>query len=145
MRPKSKKASKRGKDAHLYTIGPSHKKCWNVLKRKYPKQLVTSTTGMPDFVIIRKNKAPQFTELKPCRLAKNQRASYKSMYLSQTQERKISWLIKHGMYVSMIYYNKSGKRFRFSREVKLTSKNYKSFCFSTPWEKRIDPDDLFKP
>ena len=145
MRPKSKKASKRGKDAHRNTIGPSHKKCGNVLKRKYPKQLVTSTTGMPDFVIIWRNKAPQLVELKPCRLAKNQRASYKSMYLSQTQEQKNSWLIKHGMHVSMIYYNKSGKRFRFSREVKLTSKNYKSFCFSTPWEKRIDPDDLFKP
>ena len=85
------------------------------------------------------------SSMKPCRLAKNQRASYQSMYLSQTQERKNSWLIKHGMHVSMIYYSKSGKRFRFSREVKLTSKNYKSFCFSTPWEKRIDPDDLFKP
>ena len=140
-----KESVRDGKEAWRKTIRPSHDKCEKKLKHEYQNDHVTSTTGMPDFVIIWKNKAPQFTELKPCRLAKNQRASYQSMYLSLTQEQKISWLIKHGMYVSMIYYNKSGKRFQFSREVKLTSKNYKRFCFSTPWEKRIDPDDLFKP
>ena len=141
MRPKSKKASKRGKDAHLYTIGPSHKKCWNVLKRKYPKQLVTSTTGMPDFVIF--NKGTKFVELKPCRLSKNQRASFERMYLSLTQEITILFLLNCGAYVGIRYYIKTEKTFTYSKVIKLSSKNLKRFCLSTPWEERTDPDDLF--
>ena len=141
MRPKSKKASKRGKDAHRNTIGPSHKKCGNVLKRKYPKQFVTSTTGMPDFVIF--NKGTKFVELKPCRLSKNQRASFERMYLSLTQEITILFLLNCGAYVGIRYYIKTEKTFTYSKVIKLSSKNLKRFCLSTPWEERTDPDDLF--
>jgi hypothetical protein len=138
--------SQPGIDAHNYTIIPSHKKCGYLLKRKFPKHLVASPIGLPDFVLSpRSPKTTKFIELKPCRLAKNQRASYKSMYLNPNQEKAISGLIKGGAYVGIIYYNKTGEKFRYTDVVKLTSKNLKRFCFSTDWEKRTDPDKLFKP
>ena len=144
MRKKDSKARKNGLKAHRETIGPSHRICEKVLKRRYPKHLVTSTTGIPDFIIISKNGVPLFVELKPNRLGKYQRASYMSMYLSPIQEKKNLWLIKNGLYSHIVYYNKNGERFYLSDEVKLTRRNIKKFCFSTPWEERTDPDNLFK-
>ena len=136
-----KQASRDGKKAHGETIRPSHDKCEKKLTREHPDHHVTSTKGMPDFVVFRFAK---FIELKPCRLAKNQRASYKSMYLSLTQEITILFLLKCGAYVGVRYYIKTGKKFEYSRIVKLTLKNYKSYCVSTPWQDRTDPDTLFK-
>ena len=134
--------SQHGIDAHNYTIIPSHKKCASLLRHKFPKHLVAAPIGLPDFVV---TKTAKFIELKPCRLAENQRASYKSMYLNPNQEKAISDLIKDGAYVGIMYYNKTGKKFRYTNVVKLTPKNLKRFCFSTRWEKRTDPDELFKP
>ena len=141
MREKDKQASKNGKKAHDETIRPSHDKCHKKLKREYPNHHVTSTLGLPDFVVFRFAK---FIELKPCRLDKNQRPSSERMYLSLTQEITILFLLKCGAYVGIIYYIKTGKKFRYSKVVKLTLRNYKSYCFSTSWEDRIDPDTLFR-
>ena len=141
MREKDKQASKNGKKAHDETIRPSHDKCHKKLKREYPNHHVTSTLGLPDFVVFRLAK---FIELKPCRLGKNQRASFESMYLSLTQEVTTLFLLKCSAYVGIRYYIKTGKKFRYSKVIKLTLSNYKSYCFSTPWQQRIDPDTLFK-
>ena len=111
------------------------------LKREYQNDHVTSTTGMPDFVIF--NKGTKFVELKPCRLSKNQRASFERMYLSLTQEITILFLLNCGAYVGIRYYIKTEKTFTYSKVIKLSSKNLKRFCLSTPWEERTDPDDLF--
>ena len=131
-----------GKKAHDETIGPSHDECEKKLRREYQNDHVTSTTGMPDFVIF--NKGTKFVELKPCRLSKNQRASFERMYLSLTQEITILFLLNCGAYVGIRYYIKIGKKFRYSKVVKLTLRNYKSYCFSAPWNERFDPDKLFK-
>ena len=141
MRSKDKQASKNGKKAHRETIGPSHDKCEKKLKHEYQNDHVTSTTGMPDFVIF--NKGTKFVELKPCRLSKNQRASFERMYLSSTQEITILFLLNCGAYVGIRYYIKTEKTFTYSKVIKLSSKNLKRFCLSTPWEERTDPDDLF--
>ena len=130
-----------GKKAHDETIGPSHAECEKKLKREYQNDHVTSTTGMPDFVIF--NKGTKFVELKPCRLSKNQRASFERMYLSLTQEITILFLLNCGAYVGIRYYIKTEKTFTYSKVIKLSSKNLKRFCLSTPWEERTDPDDLF--
>nr|AIF03312.1 hypothetical protein [uncultured marine thaumarchaeote KM3_163_G06] len=145
MREKDKQASKNGKKAHRETIGPSHDKCEDVLRHKFPTYHVTSTKGLPDFVLFKIAKFIELMliELKPCRLGKNQRPSSERMYLSLTQEITILFLLKCGAYVGIVYYIKAGKKFRYSNVVKLTLKNYKSYCFSTPWEKRTDPDTLF--
>ena len=137
-----KQSVRDGKIAWRKTIGPSHAKCEKKLKREYQNDHVTSTTGMPDFVIF--NKGTKFVELKPCRLSKNQRASFERMYLSLTQEITILFLLNCGAYVGIRYYIKTGKKFRYSKVVKLTLRNYKSYCFSTPWNERTDPDKLFK-
>ena len=138
---KSNSPRKNGIKAHRETIGPSHDKCEKTLRREYPTYNVTSTKGLPDFVLF---KIAKFIELKPCRLDKNQRPSSERMYLSLTQEITILFLLKCGAYVGIIYYIKTGKKFRYSKVVKLTLRNYKSYCFSTSWEDRIDPDTLFR-
>ena len=145
MRSKSNQASKNGKKAHRETIGPSHDKCEKTLRREYPMYNVTSTKGLPDFVLFKIAKFIELMliELKPCRLDKNQRPSSERMYLSLTQEITILFLLKCGAYVGIVYYIKTGKKFRYSKVVKLTLGNYKSYCFSTSWEDRIDPDTLF--
>ena len=136
-----KQSVRDGKVAWDKTIRPSHDKCEKKLKREYQNDHVTSTTGMPDFVIF--NKGIKFVELKPCRLSKNQRASFERMYLSLTQEITILFLLNCGAYVGIRYYIKTGKKFRYSKVIKLTLSTYKSYCFSTPWQQRIDPDTLF--
>ncbi len=145
IRSKDTQASKNGKKAHRETIGPSHDKCEKTLRREYPTYNVTSTKGLPDFVLFKIAKFIELMliELKPCRLDKNQRPSSERMYLSLTQEITILFLLKCGAYVGIIYYIKTGKKFRYSKVVKLTLRNYKSYCFSTSWEDRIDPDTLF--
>ena len=130
-----------GQKAHRETIGPSHNQCEKTLVREYPKDHVTSTTGLSDFVVFR---FARFIELKPCRLGKNQRAGAERMYLSITQEVTTLFLLKCGAYAGIRYYIKTGKKFRYSKVIKLTLTNYKSYCFSTPWQQRIDPDTLFK-
>ena len=136
-----KQSVRDGKKAHDETIGPSHDNCERKLKREYSKHHVTSSKGLPDFVIF--NSGVKFVELKPCRLGKNQRASSERMYLSLTQEIAILFLLKSGAYVGIRYYIKTGKTFTYSKVIKLSSKNLKSFCYSTPWQERIDPDTLF--
>ena len=136
-----KESVRDGKEAWRKTIRPSHDKCGKKLKREYQNDHVTSTTGMPDFVIF--NKGTKFVELKPCRLSKNQRASFERMYLSLTQEITILFLLNCGAYVGIRYYIKTEKTFTYSKVIKLSSKNLKRFCLSTPWEERTDPDDLF--
>ena len=81
-------------------------------------------------------------ELKPNRLARNQRASYERMYLKSTQESKNKLLISKGMRVGIMYYNKIGRKMVYSNVIWLSSKNLKSFCCSTPSQKRFDPDTL---
>ena len=139
-RSKSNSASDAGKRAHSETIGPSHDKCEKILKREYSKYHVTSTKGLSDFVVFRFAK---FIELKPCRLGKNQRAGAERMYLSLTQEVTTLFLLKCGAYAGIRYYIKTGKTFTLSKVIKLSLKNLKRFCLSTPWEERTDPDDLF--
>ena len=139
-RSKSNSASDAGKKAHRETIGPSHDQCEQLLRHEYPKDNVTSTTGLSDFVVFRFAK---FIELKPCRLGKNQRAGAERMYLSLTQEVTTLFLLKCGAYAGIRYYIKTGKKFRYSKVIKLTLTNYKSYCFSTPWQERFDPDTLF--
>ena len=139
-RSKSNSASDAGKKAHDETIGPSHDKCEKKLKREYPKYYVTSTKGLSDFVVFRFAK---FIELKPCRLGKNQRAGAERMYLSLTQEVTTLFLLKCGAYAGIRYYIKTGKKFRYSKVIRLTLTNYKSYCFSTSWQERFDPDTLF--
>ena len=136
-----KRSVRNGKKAHDETIGPSHDKCEKKLKREYPKHHVTSTKGLPDFVVF---KFAKFIELKPYRLGKNKRASSDRMYLSLIQEIKILFLLKCDAYVGIRYYIKTEKKFRYSKVVKLTLRNYKSYCVSTPWSERADPDKLFK-
>ena len=98
---------------------------------------------MPEFFIIdKKGRIVDLVELKPNRLARNQRASYERMYLSSTQESKIKRLLSWGMPVGIMYYNKIGRKMVYSNVIWLSSKNLKSFCYSTPWEKRFDPDTL---
>ena len=137
---KANKASDAGKRAHSETIGPSHDKCEKILKREYSKYHVTSTKGLSDFVGFRFAK---FIELKPCRLGKNQRAGAERMYLSLTQEVTTLFLLKCGAYAGIRYYIKTGKKFQYSKVIKLTLSNYKRYCFSTPWQERFDPDTLF--
>ena len=100
---------------------------------------------MPDFVLFKIAKFIEllFIELKPCRLGKNQRASPERMYLSLTQEITVLFLLRCGAYAGITYYIKTGKKFRYSKVIKLTLTNYKSYCFSTPWQERFDPDTLF--
>ncbi len=145
MRSKDKQACKNGKKAHRETIGPSHDKCKDDLKHKFPEYNITSTKGMPDFVLFKIAKLIElmFIELKPCRLGKNQRASPERMYLSLTQEVTVLFLLKCGAYAGIRYYIKTGKKFRYSKVIKLTLSNYKRYCFSTPWQERFDPDTLF--
>ena len=145
MRSKDKQASKNGKKAHRETIGPSHDKCKDDLKHKFPEYNITSTKGMPDFVLFKIAKFIELMliELKPCRLDKNQRPSSERMYLSLTQEITILFLLNCGAYVGIRYYIKTGKTFTLSKVIKLSLKNLKRFCLSTPWEERTDPDDLF--
>ena len=57
-----KESVRDGKVAWDKTIRPSHDKCEKKLKREYPKHHVTSTKGLPDFVVFRFAK---FIELKP--------------------------------------------------------------------------------
>ena len=137
-----KESVRDGKVAWDKTIRPSHNKCEKKLKREYQNDHVSSTTGMPDFVIFKKG--IKFVELKPCRLNKNQRASFERMYLSLTQEITILFLLNCGAYVGIRYYIKTEKTFTYSKVIKLSSKNLKSFCYSTPWQERFDPDKLFK-
>ena len=142
MTKKNKNVLK-GKKAWKETIRPSHDKAERKLQSKYPNHLVVSTTGMPDFIIIdKKGRIVDLVELKPNRLARNQRASYESMFLSSTQESKNKLLISKGMRVGIMYYNKIGRKMVYSNVIWLSSKNLKSFCYSTPWEKRFDPDTL---
>ena len=129
-----------GKKAWKETIRPSHDKAERKLQSKYPNHLVVSTTGMPDFII--STKKDRMVELKPNRLARNQRASYERMYLSSTQESKIKRLLSWGMPVGIMYYNKIGRKMVYSNVIWLSSKNLKSFCCSTPSQKRFDPDTL---
>ena len=144
-RSKKNQASENGKKAHRETIGPSHDNCEDMLRHKFPTYHVTSTKGLPDFVLFKIGKPIEVMhiELKPCRLDKNQRVGSERMYLSLTQEIKNLYLLKCSAYAGIVYYIKTGKKFRYSNVVKLTLKNYKSYCLSTPWEKRIDPDTLF--
>ena len=139
MAKKNKNVLK-GKKAWKETIRPSHDKAERKLQSKYPNHLVVSTTGMPDFII--STKKDRMVELKPNRLARNQRASYERMYLSSTQESKTKLLISKGMRVGIMYYNKIGRKMVYSNVIWLSSKNLKSFCCSTPSQKRSDPDTL---
>tara|TARA_B100001750_G_scaffold215518_1_gene199559 strand:- start:40 stop:486 length:447 start_codon:yes stop_codon:yes gene_type:complete len=139
MAKKNKNVLK-GKKAWKETIRPSHDKAERKLQSKYPNHLVVSTTGMPDFII--STKKDRMVELKPNRLARNQRASYERMYLSSTQESKTKLLISKGMRVGIMYYNKIGRKMVYSNVIWLSSKNLKSFCCSTPSQKRFDPDTL---
>ena len=142
MAKKNKNVLK-GKKAWKETIRPSHDKAERKLQSKYPNHLVVSTTGMPDFFIIdKKGRIVDLVELKPNRLARNQRASYERMYLSSTQESKIKRLLSWGMPVGIMYYNKIGRKMVYSNVIWLSSKNLKSFCCSTPSQKRFDPDTL---
>ncbi len=143
---KSNSPRKNGIKAHRETIGPSHDKCEDALRHRFPTYHVASTKGWTDFILFKIGKPIEMMniELKPCRLDKNQRPSSERMYLSLTQEITILFLLKCGAYVGIIYYIKTGKKFRYSKVVKLTLRNYKSYCFSTSWEKRTDPDTLFK-
>ena len=139
MAKKNKNVLK-GKKAWKETIRPSHDKAERKLQSKYPNHLVVSTTGMPDFII--STKKDRMVELKPNRLARNQRASYERMYLSSTQESKTKLLLSKGMRVGIMYYNKIGRKMVYSNVIWLSSKNLKSFCCSTPSQKRFDPDTL---
>ena len=139
MAKKNKNVLK-GKKAWKETIRPSHDKAERKLQSKYPNHLVVSTTGMPDFII--STKKDRMVELKPNRLARNQRASYERMYLSSTQESKTKLLISKGMRVGIMYYNKIGRKMVYSNVIWLSSKNLKSFYCSTPSQKRFDPDTL---
>ena len=132
-----------GEKAWKETIRPSHDKCERKLQSEYPNHLVISTTGMPDFFIIdKKGRIVDLVELKPNRLARNQRASYERMYLSSTQESKIKRLLSWGMPVVIMYYNKIGRKMVHADVIRHSSKNLKSFCCSTPSQKRFDPDTL---
>ena len=140
---KKNKSVLNGKKAWEKTIRPSHDKCERKLQSEYPNHLVVSTTGMPDFFTIdKKGRIVALVELKPNRLARNQRASYERMYLSSTQESKTKLLISKSMRVGIMYYNKIGRKMVMQNVIRLSSKNLKSFCYSTPWEKRFDPDTL---
>ena len=133
-----------GKKAWKETIRPSHDKCKRKLQSEYPNHLVVSTTGMPDFIIIdKKHRIVDMVELKPNRLARNQRASSERKYLSSTQESKNKRLLSWGLPVGMMYYNKIGRKMVHADVIRHSSKNLKSFCYSTPWQERIDPDTLF--
>ena len=139
MAKKNKNVLK-GKKAWKETIRPSHDKAERKLQSKYPNHLVVSTTGMPDFII--STKKDRMVELKPNRLARNQRASYERMYLSSTQESKTKLLISKGMRVGIMYYNKIGRKMVHADVIRHSSKNLKSFCYSTPSQKRFDPDTI---
>ena len=139
MAKKNKNVLK-GKKAWKETIRPSHDKAERKLQSKYPNHLVVSTTGMPDFII--STKKDRMVELKPNRLARNQRASYERMYLSSTQESKNKRLLSWGLPDGIRYYNKIGRKMVMQNVIRLSSKNLKSFCYSTPWQKRFDPDTL---
>ena len=128
------------KKAWKETIRPSHDKAERKLQSEYPNHLVISTTGMPDFII--STKKDRMVELKPNRLARNQLASYERMYLSSTQESKIKRLLSWGMPVGIMYYNKIGRKMVHADVIRHSSKNLKSFCCSTPSQKRFDPDTL---
>ena len=140
---KKNKSVLNGKKAWEKTIRPSHDKCERKLQSEYPNHLVVSTTGMPDFFTIdKKGRIVILVELKPNRLARNQRASSERMYLSSTQESKIKRLLSWGMSVGIMYYNKIGRKMVHADVIRLSLKNLKSFCYSTPWQKRLDPDTL---
>jgi len=152
-----KTPSTRGKEAHFYTIVPSHDRYETQLRIKNKNKLVRSPKGLPDFVVHDKN--TKFYELKPNRLwTKTKTAGGRmspqgteSKYLNEDQERTIRRMLNEGVKnIFIVYYNKYKRKghkkdFRFVfKEKRLSRKNLKEFCISTDFFERYDPDELFK-
>jgi len=147
---KKRSASKPGKDAWKYSIGPSHKRYLTQLRKKNTSKLVREPKGLPDFIVHDKN--TEFYELKPNKTGtkgKMRSSGTNRKYLNPRQEKVIRRMLRSGVKNTFIvYYNKylsknKGKEGRFVfKEEKLTLKNLKSFCVSSRGM-RFDPDCLF--
>jgi len=145
----TKSASKRGKDAHSKTIGPSQDTFQRKMRRKFPNRSVTQSKGVPDVIVY--GKGTIFYEIKPNREFSNGRTRQirdaKGRYLSENQEKTIRRLLREGKQnVFIVYYNKyvNKKRIRFVyKERKLDLRNLKRFCFNSDDNKKFDADDLF--
>ena len=112
-----KTPSTRGRDAHIYTIGPSHDRFEIQLRIKNKNKLVRSPKGLPDFVVHDRN--TRFYELKPNRLWTRTKTKGGSMvsqgteakYLNGDQERTIRRMFNEGVKnIFIVYYNKYKKK-----------------------------------
>lgn len=145
----AKSLSKRMKDAHVNTIGPSHDIFERKMRRKFPRRSVTQSKGVPDVIVYGKDTI--FYEIKPNREFSNGKTrrirNAKGRYLNENQEKTIRRLLREGKQnIFIVYYNKyvNNKKSRFVyKEIKLDLKNLKKFCFNSDDSKKFDPDELF--
>tara|TARA_Y100001936_G_C15750382_1_gene495776 strand:+ start:65 stop:553 length:489 start_codon:yes stop_codon:yes gene_type:complete len=137
-----KQNKERGESAWENTITPSHEKYRKQLEKEFKNKLIRLPIGIPDFIIHSQN--IRFEELKPNRFADGKLASAKGRFLNENQEKVVKELLKERVTdIFIVFYNqKQNKSFIYKRQ-KLTKKNYKEFCYSTPKEKRFDTDSLF--
>lgn len=140
----AKSQRRAGLDAHRNTIGPSQDIFENMMHRKYPNRLVTQSKGVPDVVVY--GKGTKFYEIKPNRLfskGKMRTIGAKRKYLNENQEKTIKRLLSYGAKnIFIVYYNRmKNKKFEYC-QVKITKKNISKYCYTTPFNKRKDPDEL---
>jgi hypothetical protein len=119
--------SERGKKAVNETIGPS--------ERGFIKYLITTKKakeneafhheGLPDIMVIAKSGKIQFFEIKP------NKGSKKQCLLNPRQNLSIKNLLANKMVegVSIVYYEKKGKKLIYPRQQEITLKNIDGFSF----------------
>jgi len=124
-REKSEKHSLWAKKA-IVTINESEKRCMRELARRFgvSEEQVFHHHGIPDLMVICRDGKIAFFEVKPAKGSPERRL------LNNYQKEAVERLLKLGLEVYIVNYQKRGKYYDYEEPIRLYADNLKKYCFS---------------